>query len=91
MHPVAKWQFKIRNIKRSLRGWSANVEVAQNKCEQQLVAKYDLLDIISETLPLSPPSKYELLDIISETKPLSPPHLNYVCQKLQMNYRIFEE
>ena len=43
------WQFKVRNFRKFAKGWSANIESAQHKKKQQLIAEYDLLDILSET------------------------------------------
>jgi hypothetical protein len=39
---------KLRNTRKGLKGWSANIESAQRKLKQGLVAEYDLLDILSE-------------------------------------------
>jgi hypothetical protein len=49
-----------------LKGWNANVESAQHKKKQQLVAEYDLLDILSESHHLSPVSKSGMKTIASE-------------------------
>jgi hypothetical protein len=53
-----------------LKGWSINIESAQNRMKQSLLAEYDLLDVLSESQTLSPVSKtrmktisYELSDI----------------------------
>jgi hypothetical protein len=40
-----------------LKGWSINIESAQNRMKQSLVAEYDLLDVLSESQTLSPISK----------------------------------
>jgi hypothetical protein len=48
------WQFKIRNTRKGLRGWNANLEASQNKIKRELVVEYDLLDITAKTTPLSP-------------------------------------
>jgi hypothetical protein len=64
---VDRWQFKImRNTRKGLKGWSANIESAQRKLKQQLVAEYDLLDIASETQCLSPVSKSRMKNISVE-------------------------
>jgi hypothetical protein len=47
----------MRKTRKGLKGWSANIESAQRKLKQGLVAEYDLLDIIFETQCLSPSSK----------------------------------
>jgi hypothetical protein len=46
---IDRWQFKMRKTRMGLKGWSANIESAQRKCKQSLIAEYDLLDIHSET------------------------------------------
>ena len=60
------WQFKIRHTRKSLKGWNANVESAQKKYKQQLIAEFDLLDILSEKQCLSPPSKNRMRFISDE-------------------------
>jgi hypothetical protein len=40
-----------------LKGWSINIESAQNRMKQSLVAEYDLLDVLSESQTLSTVSK----------------------------------
>ena len=60
------WQFKVRNFRKFSKGWSANIESAQKKTKQHLVAEYDLLDILSETQPLSPVSKARMKTISSD-------------------------
>jgi hypothetical protein len=54
---IDRWQFKIRNLRNKLKGWNANLKFDQKKKKQHLVAEYDMLDIISESQPLSPISK----------------------------------
>ena len=60
------WQFKVRNFRKFSKGWNANIESAQRKMKQQLVAEYDLLDILSETQPLSPVSKARMKTISND-------------------------
>jgi hypothetical protein len=43
-----------------------NIEAEQNKHKKQLVAEYDLLDIASETQPLSPGAKKQMKCIVDE-------------------------
>lgn len=64
--PMAKWQFKIRNLRKCIKGWNANIEATQNRNKKHLVAEYDFLDTISETQSLSPNSKKHLTDIAGE-------------------------
>jgi hypothetical protein len=37
---IDRWQFKIRTLRKGLKGWNANVESAQHKKKQQLVESY---------------------------------------------------
>jgi hypothetical protein len=46
-----------------LKGWCINIESAQNKLKQSLVAEYDLLDVLSESQCLSPVSKMRMKTI----------------------------
>jgi hypothetical protein len=38
------WQFKIRNLRKTIKGCAINVESQQNKHKKQLIAEYDMLD-----------------------------------------------
>jgi mannosylglycoprotein endo-beta-mannosidase len=60
------WQFKIRNLRKTLKDWAINIESQQNKRKKQLIAKYDILDILSETQPLSPGAKKQMKTIADE-------------------------
>jgi hypothetical protein len=63
---IDRWQFKIRNLRKGLKGWDSNFEADQKKKKQHLVAEYDLLDVLSESQPLSPVSKQRMKNISSE-------------------------
>jgi hypothetical protein len=63
---IDRWQFKIRNLTKQLKGWSINIESAQNRMKQSLVAEYDLLDVLSESQTLSPISKTRMKTISCE-------------------------
>jgi mannosylglycoprotein endo-beta-mannosidase len=60
------WQFKIRNLRKTLKGWAINIESQQNKLKKQLIAEYDILDVLSETQPLSPGAKKQMKTIADE-------------------------
>jgi uncharacterized protein YfkK (UPF0435 family) len=62
---IDRWQFKIRNLRKKLKGWNSNLESDQKK-KQHLVPEYDILDIISESQTLSPISKSRMKQISSE-------------------------
>jgi hypothetical protein len=63
---IDRWQFKIRNLRKKLKVWCINIESAQNKLKQSLVAEYDLLDVLSESQCLSPVSKMRMKAISHE-------------------------
>jgi hypothetical protein len=63
---IDRWQFKIRNLRKKLKGWNANLESDQKKKKQHLVTEYDILDIILESQTLSPSSKNRMKQISSE-------------------------
>jgi hypothetical protein len=50
---------------KGLKGWSCNLEADQKRKKQHLVAEYDLLDVLSESQPLSPVSKQGMKSISS--------------------------
>jgi exonuclease III len=63
---INRWQLKIRNLRKGLKGWNANLESDQRKKKQHLVAEYDLLDIMSESQNSSPNSKSRMKQISSK-------------------------
>jgi hypothetical protein len=54
---IDRWQFKIRNLRKQLNGWSINIESAHNRVKQSLIAEFDLLDNLSESETMCPISK----------------------------------
>lgn len=46
--PIETWQEKIRKLRKTLRGWSANVEATNKKEKARLLKEYDVLDKKSE-------------------------------------------
>jgi hypothetical protein len=48
LNPMDRWQAKIRNFRRLVRGWAANVIAELNKHKQVIAAEYNLLDLESE-------------------------------------------
>jgi hypothetical protein len=46
--PVSILQFKIRNLRRKVKGWSKNREVELKKYKQELVLELDILDLMAE-------------------------------------------
>lgn len=60
------WQFKIRRLRKFLRGWSINIEADQRKRKKSLVAEYDCLDIMAESTLLLPEEHTRMHAIKSE-------------------------
>jgi hypothetical protein len=60
------WQYKIRNLRKVIKGWAINRESEQNRIKKQLIAEYDVLDIMSETQILSPGAKEQMKKIAGE-------------------------
>ena len=42
------WQFKLRRLRKKLRGWNSNIESANRKHKKDLLQEYDILDVFSE-------------------------------------------
>jgi hypothetical protein len=51
--PMDRWQAKVRNLCRLVRGWAANVIAELNKHKQAVAAEYNALDLESESRPLN--------------------------------------
>ena len=47
------WQQKVRNFRKSARGWSVNVDAAIRRNKKSLMEDFDVLDIKSEEQELS--------------------------------------
>jgi hypothetical protein len=47
------WQFKIRLLRRKIKGWSMNIEAALKKNKQFLISEMDRLDKLAEQQELS--------------------------------------
>jgi hypothetical protein len=42
------WQFRIRNLRKKLKGWSRNIEAARVKRKKEIILEIDRLDILME-------------------------------------------
>lgn len=60
------WQFKIRRLRKFLKGWSANIAAEQKKKKKSLIAEYDCLDIMSESQTLTSSENERMKTIRSE-------------------------
>lgn len=52
-NPLDVWQFRIRTLRRLVRGWAANVTAALNREKKDIANEYSILDIESESRVLS--------------------------------------
>lgn len=67
------WQFRLRLLRRRLKGWNRNVEGLYKKEKKEILAQIDLIDRFSETFGLTAPDwefrgflKYRLKEIDKE-------------------------
>jgi hypothetical protein len=42
------WQFKIRTLRKKVKGWSRNRDVELRKGKEKLMSELDVLDLIAE-------------------------------------------
>lgn len=61
--PIEIWQFKIRLLRKKIKGWARNVNVELRKLKQDLLEEYDLLDKKYE-LGTLPPGQKDRMDTI---------------------------
>jgi hypothetical protein len=54
---VSVWQFKIRNPRRKIKGWSRNREAGLKKSKTSLILELDTLDVLSEQQALTEAEK----------------------------------
>jgi hypothetical protein len=47
-NPVSVWQYKIRNLRRKVKGWSRNRDSEMRKCKQDIILELDNLDALTE-------------------------------------------
>jgi hypothetical protein len=47
------WQYKIRNLRRKVKGWSRNRDYEMRKCKQDIILELDNLDALAETQSLT--------------------------------------
>jgi hypothetical protein len=51
--PLEIWQFKVKFLRKKIKGWSRNMEVDVRKAKNSLIASIDELDKLAETQKLS--------------------------------------
>jgi hypothetical protein len=60
------WQFKLRALRKKVKGWSINIEATSKKLKKDLILEYDILDVFSKTHPLSDIEKTQMDQIKEE-------------------------
>jgi hypothetical protein len=50
--PMDIWQFKIRTLRKKIKGWSMNVEAKMRRKKKRILDEIDKLDIMAEHQPL---------------------------------------
>jgi hypothetical protein len=63
---IDRWQFKVRTLRRMIRGWAANEVAAMNKTKATLMEKFSKLDSLAKTRELNVEETYELRAIEKE-------------------------
>jgi hypothetical protein len=61
-----RWQFKVRTLRRMVRGWAANEVANLNRNKASLIEKFRKLEDIMETRSLEPIEMIEYRDIEEE-------------------------
>jgi hypothetical protein len=57
------WQFKVRRVRKGLRGWNSNVEAAQKNKKKDLLLEFDILDVFSEQNRLNSDDRIRMAQI----------------------------
>jgi hypothetical protein len=63
---IDRWQFKVQNLRKMVRGWAANEVAAMNKTKAALMEKFSKLDSLAETRELNVEETYELRAVEKE-------------------------
>lgn len=61
--PIEVWQFKIRLLRKKIKGWARNVNAKNRKIKADLLKEYEILDLKYETGSLLPRQK-DMMDTI---------------------------
>jgi hypothetical protein len=65
-----RWQEKIRRFRKTSKGWSRNIEADLRRLKSDMMEEFDLLDIKSESEPLSDEELARLKEINREMQKL---------------------
>jgi uncharacterized protein YcbK (DUF882 family) len=69
---IDRWQFKVRTLRRMIRGWAANEVVAYNKIKLELSKEFTRLEGIAENRVLTSDEFRELRTIAKRLSNLGP-------------------
>jgi len=58
-----RWQFRVRTLRRMIRGWAANEVAAQNRAKVELSKEFTGLESVAEIRELSSVERQELAQI----------------------------
>jgi hypothetical protein len=61
-----RWQFKIRALRKKIKGWNRNIEAARNKRKKDILAEIDLLDSKGEPVTLDAKQRKNRQDLKEE-------------------------
>lgn len=64
--PIEIWQFKIRLLRKKIRGWARNVNAEIRKTKVDLLKEYEILDMKYETGDLIRGQKHRIENILIE-------------------------
>ena len=64
--PLERWQFKLRSLRRKLKGWSLNLNSELKKKKQALLEEFDVLDVFSEENNLDDGERARLQEVKCE-------------------------
>ena len=62
--PIEVWQYKIRMLRKKIRGWARNVDAEIRKNKQALLREYDMLDVFQEDHSLAEKEKERMKEVI---------------------------
>lgn len=60
---IDRWQFKVRSLRRIIRGWAANEIAVMNRTKSELLEKFNRLESLAETGDLPDKEFRELKDV----------------------------
>ena len=64
--PIDVWQFKLRLLRRKIKGWAWNINAEIKKKKSDLLEEFDILDVFSENNQLNDSEKFRMNEIQQE-------------------------